>query len=982
MNRVKKIFALLFAIVAVMLMSTAVWAYSGNGTEDFPYIVTTYAELKTCMEKGGYVELGTDINQTFNADNLDKIKINITKDTYLDFCGYTVNISAVTDNGQGINVFNVADSNNPSAINLYFSDSGADGGVNLACVSLGDKSYCNMIYVSHDDNLIINGGNFINESGKVIAGGMSNSAFSKITINDGYLCTMDSSSYGIDSFGITINGGVLKSNGMSFVCWNPGMYGYGGSLKINGGEIDGVYIYSKTRPQIKNCIIHKSVISASGNYGKIDSVFSYYHPTVIVDGEEKSYEELATLDVLRGTDIIVSMPDTGETKCTFNNDVTPRASKSVSFPTVPDDAKYRITSAKWMNTSAEEVTEFSADGGNYYLMVDAEIIDTENEKFSTVNPVLSEATGAYSVTKSQYTSNDTKLSATFKFVMQPVITQQPQDVTVYKPGDEARFYVTAYNADSYEWFLADKNGNIKSWDDAKSSGLISSSSYGMKGGLLILYPTSADINEYRVYCKVTFNNKTVKSKNAVIYWQKYNVDFNAGSGGSGEMKAMTAYGGTPFVLPECTFTKTGSEFFYKWNINGTYYPAGSEVIINDDTTATAVWKNCMLRYYVYDKTSGTDKMIQSLIPYGTEHILLDYSYYTKDLPDHKKFDHWRIYGKDYNAGDTVTVTEDNMALYNSQETLAVIIRPQYVDCWIVTLDADNGSSETVEIRVAKGDKLTLPECTFTAPAEAAFYGWSIGEEVYPEKAEISITKDTTIKALWAVSSGTAGDNCTWTFDPATGTLTVSGSGRMTAYTKDNRPPWYDLKDKIKKVVIENGVTYVGSWAFEGCTQLTEAILADSILSIGPSSFKDTGLTGINIPQKTQIIANDAFVNTHMTYIIVPKSVTKLNSSYSVGYNCDTSTSPWTYTRVDGFVVCGYADGAAKTYADDNGFDFIQLGNVNNDAEHIVDEADAALLLKYLSGSTDLEFKQTVAAKMTDSIKDEPDMLDVIAILNS
>ena len=976
MNRVKKIFAVIFAIMAVLLMSTAVWAYSGNGTEDFPYVVTTFDELKTCMEKGGYVELGADISETFDSEHYSDIKIKVTSETHLDFCSYNVNTHVTTDNGQIVSLFIV------SGTTLYIDDSGIEGGVYLKCTSMGKTSQNEVVWCNHNGTLVVNGGNLINESGSVIVGQSNEGAFPKVIINGGYLYSMGTEGYGITMcFDITINGGILKSDGRPFCDWSPGMFGYDGTLKINGGEIGGIYIYPKSvQPQIKNCIIHGAA-QINASY-KIDYAFSYYHPTVIVDGEEKSYEELATLNILKGTDIIVSMPDTGETKCTFNNDVTPRAGKSVSFPTVPDDAKYRITSAKWLNTSAEEVTEFSADGGSYYLMVDAEIIDTENEKFSSTYPVLSETTGAYSVTKSEYTSAKTKLSATFKFVMQPVITQQPQDVTVYKSGDEARFYVTAYNADSYEWFLADKNGNIKSWDDAKSSGLISSSSYGMKGGLLILYPTSADINEYRVYCKVTFNNKTVKSKNAVIYWQKYNVDFNAGSGGSGEMKAMTAYGGTPFVLPECTFTKTGSEFFYKWNINGTYYPAGSEVIINDDTTATAVWKNCMLRYYIYDKTSGTDKLIQSLIPYGTEHILLDYSYYAKDLPDHKKFDHWRIYGKDYNAGDTITVTEDNMALYNSQETLAVIIRPQYVDCWIVTLDADNGSSETVEIRVIKGDKLTLPECTFDAPTGATFYGWSIGEEVYSEKEEISITKDTTVKALWAVSSGTAGDNCTWTFDPATGTLTVSGSGRMTAYTKDNRPPWYDLKNKIKKVVIENGVTYVGSWAFEGCTQLTEAILADSILSIGPSSFKDTGLTGINIPQKTQIIANDAFVNTHMTYIIVPKSVTKLNSSYSVGYNCDTSTSPWTYTRVDGFVVCGYADGAAKTYADDNGFDFIQLGNVNNDAEHIVDEADAALLLKYLSGSAELEFKQTVAARVTDSLKDEPDMLDVVWILNN
>ena len=65
----------------------------------------------------------------------------------------------------------------------------------------------------------------------------------------------------------------------------------------------------------------------------------------------------------------------------------------------------------------------------------------------------------------------------------------------------------------------------------------------------------------------------------------------------------------------------------------------------------------------------------------------------------------------------------------------------------------------------------------------------------------------------------------------------------------------------------------------------------------------------------------------------------------------------------------------------NGFDFIQLGNVNADTNNVVDKADAALLLKYIDGTATLSKKQVVAARMTDSTKDDPDMLDVIAILN-
>ncbi|MBQ6555747.1 MAG: hypothetical protein IJR45_00655 [Firmicutes bacterium] len=60
----------------------------------------------------------------------------------------------------------------------------------------------------------------------------------------------------------------------------------------------------------------------------------------------------------------------------------------------------------------------------------------------------------------------------------------------------------------------------------------------------------------------------------------------------------------------------------------------------------------------------------------------------------------------------------------------------------------------------------------------------------------------------------------------------------------------------------------------------------------------------------------------------------------------------------------------------------KLGNVNDDENHVVDEADAALLLKYIDGTATLSKKQVLAARMTDSTKDDPDMPDVIAILNA
>jgi len=59
---------------------------------------------------------------------------------------------------------------------------------------------------------------------------------------------------------------------------------------------------------------------------------------------------------------------------------------------------------------------------------------------------------------------------------------------------------------------------------------------------------------------------------------------------------------------------------------------------------------------------------------------------------------------------------------------------------------------------------------------------------------------------WADDSGSCGENVTYSFVESTGTLTISGTGDM------SNSPWYSYRSSIKKVVINNGVTSIGSRA--------------------------------------------------------------------------------------------------------------------------------------------------------------------------
>ena len=62
-------------------------------------------------------------------------------------------------------------------------------------------------------------------------------------------------------------------------------------------------------------------------------------------------------------------------------------------------------------------------------------------------------------------------------------------------------------------------------------------------------------------------------------------------------------------------------------------------------------------------------------------------------------------------------------------------------------------------------------------------------------------------------NGTCGENLTWVFDDYTGVLTISGMGEMEDYDSNNEAPWTLIKDNIKEVIIENGVTGIAKRAF-------------------------------------------------------------------------------------------------------------------------------------------------------------------------
>ena len=116
-----------------------------------------------------------------------------------------------------------------------------------------------------------------------------------------------------------------------------------------------------------------------------------------------------------------------------------------------------------------------------------------------------------------------------------------------------------------------------------------------------------------------------------------------------------------------------------------------------------------------------------------------------------------------------------------------------------------------------------------------------------------------------------GENLRWTLDN-NGVLTISGSGAMKDYTWDEnvRLDWYVRKKDIRSVVLDNKITHIGDYAFDGCTSIKSVrytgytgnagvALPESVTTIGVHAFSDTGVTGtLKLPEHLTEIDSLAF----------------------------------------------------------------------------------------------------------------------------
>ena len=124
-------------------------------------------------------------------------------------------------------------------------------------------------------------------------------------------------------------------------------------------------------------------------------------------------------------------------------------------------------------------------------------------------------------------------------------------------------------------------------------------------------------------------------------------------------------------------------------------------------------------------------------------------------------------------------------------------------------------------------------------------------------------------------SGTCGENLTWEYDETTGTLTIDGTGSMNDFSTSR--PWKEYEGEIQSVVIGDGVTNIGAYAFYNFDVLTSVTIGKGVTSIRSNAFATCeALSNIEIPDGVTDIGEYAFrFCVSLSSIEIPDSVTSI-----------------------------------------------------------------------------------------------------------
>ena len=128
-----------------------------------------------------------------------------------------------------------------------------------------------------------------------------------------------------------------------------------------------------------------------------------------------------------------------------------------------------------------------------------------------------------------------------------------------------------------------------------------------------------------------------------------------------------------------------------------------------------------------------------------------------------------------------------------------------------------------------------------------------------------------------IVSGSCGDNATYKLYN-NGELIINGSGKIKDFSTPEKSGWYSNCCLVKEIIINNGITHIGEFAFFDCCNVKKIEIPNSVISIGGYAFSYCGLESIVLPKSLTIIYEGAFrCSDQLKSITIPKSLATINA---------------------------------------------------------------------------------------------------------
>jgi len=141
-------------------------------------------------------------------------------------------------------------------------------------------------------------------------------------------------------------------------------------------------------------------------------------------------------------------------------------------------------------------------------------------------------------------------------------------------------------------------------------------------------------------------------------------------------------------------------------------------------------------------------------------------------------------------------------------------------------------------------------------------------------------QDYGITAETAEAKGVCGADLTWYYQD--NVLVIKGTGEMIDHSSANsdRPSWAEYADRISWVIIENGVTSIGGYSFDGFSMLTKVEMPNSIVNIGNRAFGECyRLANIPLSSSLETIGKEAFWHCEtLESVTLPEGLRVVNES--------------------------------------------------------------------------------------------------------